>query len=117
MQAKVVGTAVASTFAIGYGLPLESAATPSIPAACLSPKILQGAEIVMLDQHGGRGGPSGLDLGGARHPTHVVLVEAGVSGKPVVLIASAYEPTIWNVSAVPPSRLRAVVAYDFYPRR
>jgi hypothetical protein len=69
----------------------------------------------MLDQHGGRGAASDLDLGGSQHPAHIVSVEAGAAGKPIVLVASAYEPTIWDVSAVAPSRLRAVVPYGFYP--
>jgi hypothetical protein len=115
MRVEWVRTAVTASLAVAYGSPPNASALPVPSALCLPPSLVRGAEIVLLDQHGGRGATSNLNLADSRHPTHVVSVEAGSSGKPVVLIVSAYEPTVWDVSAVDSSRLRAVVAYGFYP--
>jgi hypothetical protein len=97
MRVEWVRTAVTASLAVAYGSPPNASALPAPSALCLPPSLVQGAEIVMLDQHGGRGATSNLNLADSRHPTHVVSVEAGSSGKPVVLIVSAYEPTVWDV--------------------
>jgi hypothetical protein len=95
---------------------LTRAAVPAIDAAgCLPSAALKGAEIVVLDQHGGRGWPSSFELAESRHPTRVVVVAGDDTDKPLALVVSAYEPTVWDVSALKPSRLRAVVAYGAYP--
>lgn len=53
-------------------------------------------------------------LAGSRHPVHMLSVTGKESG-PIVLVVSAYEPILWDLSAVS-DRVKAVVASGYYPQ-
>ena len=115
MRASQVRGFLATGLSAVFVTPPHADALPVDAASCLSAETLRGAEVVLLDQYGGRGAVPTIELAGRRHLTHMVKVESSVTGKPMVLVVSAYEPTIWDVSSVSPDRLRAIVAYGFYP--
>ena len=115
MRASRIGRVIATGLSAAFVVPPHAYALPVDADSCLSADTLPGADVVLLDQYGGRGATPAVELADSRHPTHMVKVESSESGKPMVLVVSAYEPTIWDVSSVSPDRLRAVVAYGYYP--
>lgn len=88
---------------------------PAPSGPCMPPELTAGTEIVMLGMYGGTSVTSPYRLDERRQQAQVVAV-AGGEGMPVILILSAYEPTIWDLSQLPAGRIRAVYANGFYPQ-
>ncbi len=85
---------------------------PSSGIACLPRSVTRDTTVVALGMYGGRGAPTPFSIGGAGYALHTVKVTGRGQGK-IVLVVAAYEPTVWDLSAVR-GRVRAVVASGFY---
>lgn len=80
-------------------------ATPCLPA-----KTLEGAKVVsILRGSGARGHSSSYRFTGDTDGADLIAVGASAAGPPLVAVLAATRSTIWDLSAVPPGRLRAVL--------
>jgi hypothetical protein len=52
-------------------------------------------------------------LEGEHHLLRKISVYADETGPPVLLVLSAYDPVVWDLSAVPQRRLRGVLVYGY----
>ncbi|GAA0310782.1 hypothetical protein GCM10009087_21050 [Sphingomonas oligophenolica] len=99
-----------------------SAEMPSSPPAtaralsCLPAGITRGAKVVALSVYSSSTGQTlpFLLAGSNNNAVHTLTVTGHGSG-PVVLVVAAYEPILWDLSAVR-DRVKAVVASGYYPQ-
>ncbi len=84
----------------------------SSEAACFEPQALSKAEVVALGAYEG-GTDIAYSFPAERDSTGLIMVGANKTGKPLVLVLSAYSPTVWNLKAVPAGRLKAVLVYGY----
>lgn len=91
----------------GYGQ------APVLLSECAGPVRASG-DVVVLSMYGGRGVAVPLNVEGAEHDVRAVSV-TGNGSKPITLVLSAYEATIWDLSAIK-GRVRGVIASGFYPQ-
>lgn len=90
------------------------AATSSL--SCLPPGITHGAKVVALSAYqSSEGRTMPFMLAGSNNYTVHVLTVTGKEKGPIVLVVSAYEPILWDLSQVS-DRVRAVVASGYYPQ-
>jgi hypothetical protein len=83
-------------------------------STCLPVKLSRDAQVIVLSMYGGRGERAYASLTDQGHETHLVKVTGSGRGK-VALVLSAYEPTVWDVSAIR-DRVAAVYASGYYPQ-
>lgn len=99
---------------------LATALATAIPmvAEAKSPSCRQApravGDVVVLGMHGGRGARTPYWLAGARRETRAVTV-TGSGSRPVTLVLSAREATVWDLTAVS-SRVRGVLASGAAPQ-
>ncbi len=105
-----------SLFAVSFGAPYAEVRTaPSADErSCLKVAPEADAKVILLSEYGGRGASAPFNLAGGTHKTHTVAV-TGSGREKVILIVAAYEPTIWDLTAVR-SRVTAVIASGHYPQ-
>jgi hypothetical protein len=81
--------------------------------SCLSAELAKGASIFALGSYGAQTDAS-AEVNSDNHKIGQIDLYAAESGPPLILIVSAYDPVIWDVSGVPPNRIRAVLATGYY---
>lgn len=89
-----------------------AAARPVQTYRCFDPKLARGAELVVLGAYEG-GATTSLSFGRANRVGRV-SVQANASGKPLLLILSAYESVVWDFRGFPLHRLRGVLLSGYY---
>lgn len=83
--------------------------------SCLPAAALKNAKIVSLSVYESNGPSMPFNLTGSNRSTlHSLAVTGRVAG-PVVLVVSAYEPVLWDLSAVS-DQVKGVVASGYYPQ-
>jgi hypothetical protein len=99
---------LATTLAIAMPMVAEAKA----PSCRQAPRAV--GDVVVLSMHGGRGARTPYWLAGAEHETRAVAV-TGSGSRPVTLVLSAREPTVWDLTAVA-SRVHGVIASGSAPQ-
>ena len=89
-----------------------AAAESSRPDRCLPDLLVRRSDIVMLGMYGGGGVPMPYMLPGSSKPANVVAV-AGRMTRPTMLVLTAYEATVWDLSALAGQPITAVYASGF----
>lgn len=80
---------------------------------CVSPnKITDDMEIVIAGGYSGKRLPESIDLSG--HTANLMDVYVDNTEKEVVLLLSAYEPTIWNIYKTNETKINQVVLTGYY---
>lgn len=77
----------------------QPAARGPAPGACLPARVIRGSDLVVLGIYGGGGRRIAYRFDGSRQAADMVAV-AGRLSKRTVLIITAYEPTIWDLSGL-----------------
>jgi hypothetical protein len=96
--------------------PAPPAAASARALSCLPAGITKGAKVVALSVYSassGRAMPF-LLAGSNNYAVHTLTV-TGRTNDPVILVVSAYEPLLWDLSQVS-GRVKAVVASGYYPQ-
>ncbi len=92
---------------------LSTVIETSTSTNCLSPELANGAQIRVLGAYEG-GIETQLSIEGNSHQVGRIKLHAGVSGGPVILVLSAYDPVIWDFSEFPVDRVRGVLATGYH---
>jgi hypothetical protein len=113
---------------VGFAVAVSGAEQPSVrhgvytvpsqvdfegETSCISQEVARGAEIVAIGAYEG-----GLPL--SKLATHEgnsvkgIAVSSAANGGPLVLVLTAYDPVVWDVSAVSKRRLRAVIVSGYH---
>lgn len=84
------------------------------PSRCLPAEVLRGATVVALGTYRGDGPTLPFKLAGSPYALQSLTVTGRTVG-PVVLVMAAYEPVLWDLSAIK-GQVKAVVASGYYPQ-
>jgi hypothetical protein len=101
--------AAAFTFSLGTA----DARSPMPVSDCPVATSVEDADIVYLGQYGGAGATLPYSFRGAGHTTKATKV-VGSPIRPTYFVVSAYEPTVWDFSAISPKMIAGVHASGFY---
>lgn len=98
--------------ATALAIAIPAAAEARRPSCTQAPRVE--GDLVVLSMHGGRGARTPYWLVGAQRETRSVVV-TGSGDRPVTLVLSAREPTVWDLTAVS-TRVRGVLASGSAPQ-
>jgi hypothetical protein len=85
-----------------------------VQSSCLGISLPIETEVAILGAYEGGIRLNGRGRQPGDHSPGAVMVKSSSVGSPQVLVLTAYEPVIWDLSGVSPHRLRGVVAYGHY---